>query len=283
MRILSILTLSLVLGGFALAQQSARPAKPAKTDKTEKDMPAAPIDDNKGGADSANETLTPVAVSSRTGIRFVVKTAISLPSKVYMPLAKNKLEVVDLRTGLPGRRSVYPKGRKINLYGGINDKGLPENLLVSKDIPQDFGSKTLALIGKNKAGKLTMDFIDEKELPLNSVYIQNQTGRTYTLEFNPKTKDQKDVVLEPNQVYIFGKDNSEKYSKATPYHLTYMTKLKNGKTIKVLDRKTTLTTYPNRKVVLAISPDESGRTAILSELHIYKEQAVPAAEGGDKK
>ncbi len=280
MRILSILTLSLVLGGFAFAQQSSRSAKPAKP---QDEKPAAPMDSNKGDENSSSETLTPTSVAARTGIRFVLKTAISLPSKVYMPLAKNKLEVVDLRTGLPGRRSLYPKGRKISLYGGISEKGIPEDLLVSKQIPDNFGSKTLALIGKNSSGKLTIDFIDEKELPLNAVYIQNQTGRTYTLEINPKTKDQKNVELAPGQVYIFGKDNNDKYSKSTPVHLTYMMRLKNGKTTKIKDRGFMLTTFPNRKVILAISPDDKGRTAVLSELMIYKEHSTPAAADGDKK
>ena len=51
-----------------------------------------------------------------------------------------------------------------------------------------------------------------------------------------------------------------------------MTRLKNGKVVKVKDRGMMLTTYPGRKVVMIISPDSTGRTVVLTELMIFKER-----------
>ncbi len=281
MRILSILALSLILGGLSNAQQKKEmPAKPS-------DSPAAPMDGNKGKKNSSSTVQSEQVLSSPTGVRFVLKSPFSVPPKVYMPLAKNRLEEVELRAGLPGRRSVYPKGRKISLYSGLNEKGVPsqEHLMVSKQIPDGFGSKTLALLGKNSAGKITMDFIDEREVPFNCVYIRNMTGRTYTLEINPRGDNKKEIVLaaagspDGKDVYIFGKDRTgADVSKTTPANLTYMTTLKNGKKVKIKDRGMMLTTYPTRKVIMFISPDASGKTAVLSELMLFKERATAPAK-----
>ena len=81
---------------------------------------------------------------------------------------------VEIRAALPGRRSVYPKSKIITLFGGLDQNGMPTDKLVSKPLPADLGSKTLALVGKNSKGELTLDFINESELLLNWVF----TSRT---------------------------------------------------------------------------------------------------------
>ena len=206
----------------------------------------------------------------------------SLPSPIYMPIDSKRLEKVEIRAALPGRRSVYPKSKIITLFGGLDQKGMPTNKLVSKPLPPDLGSKTLALVGKNSKGELTLDFINESELPLNCVYIQNLTGRTFTLELpKPPSGEKSAIELPSKSTYIFGKNSTDSnISRTTPANLTYMTRLKNGKVVKVKDRGMMLTTYPGRKVVMIISPDSTGRTVVLTELMIFKER--PGAASSDK-
>lgn len=265
MRILSVLMISVAFAG-ALYGQGKQPTPPAP--------PAAP----------ASVTVAPPAessptASSATGIRFVLKTPMSLPSTIYMPLDSKRLEKVDIRPAHPGRRCLYPKSKIITLFGGLNEKGMPENKLVSLPLPVDLGPKTLALVGKNSNGEITMDFINEAELPMNCIYIQNLTGRTFTLEIpNPPTGEKSTIELPSKAIYIFGKNATPSpVSRPTPANLTYMTKLPNGKITKVKDRGMILTTYPSRKVVMIISPDPSGRTVVLSELMIFKEKPVAQA------
>ena len=219
---------------------------------------------------------------SVNGIRFVLKEPMSLPSPIYMPIDSKRLEKVEIRAALPGRRSVYPKSKIITLFGGLDQKGMPTNKLVSKPLPPDLGSKTLALVGKNSKGELTLDFINESELPLNCVYIQNLTGRTFTLELpKPPSGEKSAIELPSKSTYIFGKNSTDSnISRTTPANLTYMTRLKNGKVVKVKDRGMMLTTYPGRKVVMIISPDSTGRTVVLTELMIFKER--PGAASSDK-
>ena len=206
----------------------------------------------------------------------------SLPSPIYMPIDSKRLEKVEIRAALPGRRSVYPRSKIITLFGGLDQKGMPTNKLVSKPLPADLGSKTLALVGKNSKGELTLDFINESELPLNCVYIQNLTGRTFTLELpKPPSGEKSAIELPSKSTYIFGKNATDSsISRTTPANLTYMTRLKNGKVVKVKDRGMMLTTYPGRKVVMIISPDSTGRTVVLTELMIFKER--PGAASSDK-
>lgn len=119
---------------------------------------------------------------------------------------------------------------------------------------------------------MTLDFINESELPLNCVYIQNLTGRTFTLEFpKPPSGEKSAIELPSKSTYIFGKNSTDSnISRTTPANLTYMTRLKNGKVVKVKDRGMMLTTYPGRKVVMIISPDSTGRTVVLTELMISR-------------
>ena len=222
------------------------------------------------------------AKAAVNGIRFVLKEPMSLPSPIYMPIDSKRLEKVEIRAALPGRRSVYPRSKIITLFGGLDQKGMPTNKLVSKPLPPDLGSKTLALVGKNSKGELTLDFINESELPLNCVYIQNLTGRTFTLELpKPPSGEKSAIELPSKSTYIFGKNSTDSnISRTTPANLTYMTRLKNGKVVKVKDRGMMLTTYPGRKVVMIISPDSTGRTVVLTELMIFKER--PGAASSDK-
>ena len=187
-----------------------------------------------------------------------------------MPIDSKRLEKVEIRAALPGRRSVT-QSKIITLFGA-RQKGMPTNKLVSKPLPPDLGSKTLALVGKNSKGELTLDFINESELPLNCVYIQNLTGRTFTLELpKPPSGEKSAIELPSKSTYIFGKNSTDSnISSTTPANLTYMTRLKNGKVVKVKDRGMMLTTYPGRKVVMIISPDSTGRTVVLTELMIFK-------------
>lgn len=270
MRILPILAFTCLFGSISFAQgQSRTPSRP------EPAQPAA----NAPAADTVEKSLPPAAVN---GIRFVLKEPMSLPSPIYMPIDSKRLEKVEIRAALPGRRSVYPKSKIITLFGGLDQKGMPTNKLVSKPLPPDLGSKTLALVGKNSKGELTLDFINESELPLNCVYIQNLTGRTFTLELpKPPSGEKSAIELPSKSTYIFGKNATDSsISRTTPANLTYMTRLKNGKVVKVKDRGMMLTTYPGRKVVMIISPDSTGRTVVLTELMIFKER--PGAASSDK-
>lgn len=265
MRILPILTFTCLLGGIALAQgQTRTPSAPA---------PATPERPNSPAGDTVDNAPSPAAVN---GIRFVLKEPMSVPSPIYMPIDARRLEKVEVRAALPGRRSVYPKSKIITLFGGLDQKGMPTNKLVSKPLPNDLGSKTLALVGKNSNGELTLDFINEADLPMNCIYIQNLTGRTFTLELpKPPTGEKNAIELPSKGTYIFGKSSADTpVSRATPANLTYMTRLKNGNVVKVKDRGMMLTTYPARKVVMIISPDASGRTVVLTELMIFKEKAA---------
>lgn len=265
MRILSTLTAACLLGGISLVHgQTRQPAAP----KTPEPARNAPV------GDTVDKSLSPAAVN---GIRFVLKAPMSLPETIYMPLDQKRLEKVEIRAALPGRRSVYPKSKIVTLFGGLDQKGMPTNKLVSKPLPDNLGPKTLALVGKNSTGGFTLDFINESELPMNCIYIQNLTGRTFTLELpNPPAGEKNSIELPSKATYIFGKNSTgADSSRTTAAHLTYMTRLKNGKVVKVKDRGMMLTTYPSRKVVLIISPDSSGRTVVLSELMIFKEK--PAA------
>lgn len=237
MRILPILAFTCLFGSISFAQgQSRTPSRP------EPAQPAA----NAPAADTVDKSLPPAAVN---GIRFVLKEPMSLPSPIYMPIDSKRLEKVEIRAALPGRRSVYPKSKIITLFGGLDQKGMPTNKLVSKPLPPDLGSKTLALVGKNSKGELTLDFINESELPLNCVYIQNLTGRTFTLELpKPPSGEKSAIELPSKSTYIFGKNSTDSnISRTTPANLTYMTRLKNGKVVKVKDRGMMLTTYPGRK------------------------------------
>ncbi len=119
-------------------------------------------------------------------------------------------------------------------------------------------------------------------MPLNCVYIQNLTGRTFTLELpKPPSGEKSAIELPSKSTYIFGKNATDSnISRTTPANLTYMTRLKNGKVVKVKDRGMMLTTYPGRKVVMIISPDSTGRTVVLTELMIFKER--PGAASSDK-
>lgn len=267
MRILPILTISCLLGSVSFVHgQTRTPAKPE---------PAKP-ETNAPAADTVDKSLPPASVN---GIRFVLKAPMALPSPIYMPIDAKRLEKVEIRAALPGRRSVYPKSRIITLFGGLDQKGMPTNKLVSKPLPNDLGPKTLALLGKNSTGEFTLDFINEAELPLNCIYIQNLTGRTFTLELPKPPQGEKSAIELPSKsTYIFGKDSTDSnVSRTTPANLTYMTRLKNGKVVKVKDRGMMLTTYPGRKVVMIISPDSSGRTVVLTELMIFKEKSVSAS------
>ena len=260
MRILPILAFTCLFGSISFAQgQSRTPSRP------EPAQPAA----NAPAADTVDKSLPPAAVN---GIRFVLKEPMSLPSPIYMPIDSKRLEKVEIRAALPGRRSVYPKSKIITLFGGLDQKGMPTDKLVSKPLPADLGSKTLALVGKNSKG----------ELPLNCVYIQNLTGRTFTLELpKPPSGEKSAIELPSKSTYIFGKNATDSnISRTTPANLTYMTRLKNGKVVKVKDRGMMLTTYPGRKVVMIISPDSTGRTVVLTELMIFKER--PGAASSDK-
>ena len=252
-----------------------RPRTKPHPSRPEPAQPAA----NAPAADTVDKSLPPAAVN---GIRFVLKEPMSLPSPIYMPIDSKRLEKVEIRAALPGRRSVYPRSKIITLFGGLDQKGMPTNKLVSKPLPPDLGSKTLALVGKNSKGELTLDFINESELPLNCVYIQNLTGRTFTLELpKPPSGEKSAIELPSKSTYIFGKNSTDSnISRTTPANLTYMTRLKNGKVVKVKDRGMMLTTYPGRKVVMIISPDSTGRTVVLTELMIFKER--PGAASSDK-
>lgn len=267
MRILSILTIACLLGCMSSVQgQTRTPASPA---------PANP-ETNSPARDTVDTAPSPASVN---GIRFVLKEPISLPSPIYMPIDSRRLEKVEIRPALPGRRSVYPKSKIITLFGGLDQKGMPTNKMVSKPLPNDLGPKTLALVGKNSNGEFTMDFINEAELPMNCIYIQNLTGRTFTLELpKPPAGEKSSIELPSKAIYIFGKNSADSpVSRATPANLTYMTRLKNGKVVKVKDRGMMLTTYPARKVVMIISPDASGRTVVLTELMIFKEKETAAS------
>lgn len=149
--------------------QSRQPAAP-RTPEPARNSPAG---------DTVDKSLSPASVN---GIRFVLKTPMTLPEVIYMPIDGKRLEKVELRAALPGRRSVYPRSKIITLFGGLDQKGMPTNKLVSKPLPDNLGPKTLALVGKNSKGEFTLDFINEAELPMNCIYIQNLTGRTFTLE-----------------------------------------------------------------------------------------------------
>lgn len=269
MRILPILAITSLLGSVSFVHgQSRTPSQPE---------PAKP-ETNSPAADTVDKSLPPASVN---GIRFVLKTPMSLPSPIYMPIDSKRLEKVEVRAALPGRRSVYPRSRIITLFGGLDQKGMPTNKLVSKPLPTDLGPKTLALVGKNSSGELTLDFINEAELPLNCVYIQNLTGRTFTLELpRPPSGEKNAIELPSKSTYIFGKESTgSNDSRSTPANLTYMTRLKNGKVVKVKDRGMMLTTYPGRKVVMIISPDSTGRTVVLTELMIFKEKPAAASSG----
>ena len=198
MRILPILAFTCLFGSISFAQgQSRTPSRP------EPAQPAA----NAPAADTVDKSLPPAAVN---GIRFVLKEPMSLPSPIYMPIDSKRLEKVEIRAALPGRRSVYPKSKIITLFGGLDQKGMPTNKLVSKPLPPDLGSKTLALVGKNSKGELTLDFINESELPLNCVYIQNLTGRTFTLELpKPPSGEKSAIELPSKSTYIFGKNSTD--------------------------------------------------------------------------
>lgn len=149
MRILPILAFTCLFGSISFAQgQSRTPSRP------EPAQPAA----NVPASDTVDKSLPPAAVN---GIRFVLKEPMSLPSPIYMPIDSKRLEKVEIRAALPGRRSVYPRSKIITLFGGLDQKGMPTNKLVSKPLPPDLGSKTLALVGKNSKGELTLDFINE--------------------------------------------------------------------------------------------------------------------------
>ncbi|MBD9263126.1 hypothetical protein DFS30_01185 [Akkermansia muciniphila] len=270
MRILPLLAFTCLFGSISFAQGQSRASS-----RPEPAQPAA----NAPASDTVDKSLPPAAVN---GIRFVLKEPMSLPSPIYMPIDSKRLEKVEIRAALPGRRSVYPKSKIITLFGGLDQKGMPTNKLVSKPLPPDLGSKTLALVGKNSKGELTLDFINESELPLNCVYIQNLTGRTFTLELpKPPSGEKSAIELPSKSTYIFGKNSTDSnISRTTPANLTYMTRLKNGKVVKVKDRGMMLTTYPGRKVVMIISPDSTGRTVVLTELMIFKER--PGAASSDK-
>lgn len=271
MRILPILAFTCLIGSVSFAHgQTRTPSKPE---------PAKP-ETNVPSDDTVDKSLPPAAVN---GIRFVLKEPMALPSPIYMPLDSKRLEKVDIRAALPGRRSVYPRSRIITLFGGLDQKGMPTNKLVSKPLPTDLGPKTLALVGKNSRGEFTLDFINEADLPLNCIYIQNLTGRTFTLELPKPPAGEKNAIELPSKAtYIFGKNNAadSSVSRTTPANLTYMTRLKNGKVVKVKDRGMMLTTYPGRKVVMIISPDSTGRTVVLTELMIFKER--PGASSPNK-
>ena len=269
MRILPILAFTCLLGSVSFVHgQTRTPSKPE---------PAKP-ETNAPAADTVDKSLSPAAVN---GIRFVLKTPMPLPSPIYMPIDSKRLEKVEIRAALPGRRSVYPRSKIITLFGGLDQKGMPTNKLVSKPLPTDLGPKTLALVGKNSSGEFTLDFINEAELPLNCVYIQNLTGRTFTLELpKPPAGEKSAIELPSKSIYIFGKDSTDSnVSRTTAANLTYLTRLKNGKVVKVKDRGMMLTTYPGRKVVMIISPDSTGRTVVLTELMIFKEKPVAASSG----
>lgn len=264
MRILSLLAFFFLIGSIPLAQGQGKAS-------SSKDSPSAKPDTDSPAADTVDTSLAPAAVN---GIRFVLKEPMTLPSPIFMPVASKKLEKVEIRPALPGRRCVYPKSKVITLFGALDAKGMPTNKLVSKPLPADLGAKTLALVGKNAKGEFTLDFINESDLPLNCVYIQNLTGRAFTLELpKPPSGEKSTIELPSKATYIFGKNSSSsKVSCATPANLTYMTRLKNGKVIKVKDRGMMLTTYPNRKVVMILSPDSTGQTVVLTELMIFKEK-----------
>lgn len=269
MRILPILTIACLFGGGSFVHgQNRTPSNPE---------PAKP-ETNAPAADTVDKSLSPASVN---GIRFVLKTPMSLPSPIYMPIDSKRLEKVEIRAALPGRRSVYPRSRIITLFGGLDQKGMPTNKLVSKPLPTDLGPKTLALVGKNSSGEFTLDFINEAELPLNCVYIQNLTGRTFTLELpKPPTGEKSVIELPSKSTYIFGKNATDNnVSRTTPANLTYMTRLKDGKVVRIKDRGMMLTTYPSRKVVLIISPDSTGRTVVLTELMIFKERPAAGSSG----
>ena len=205
MRILPILAFTCLFGSISFAQgQSRTPSRP------EPAQPAA----NAPAADTVDKSLPPAAVN---GIRFVLKEPMSLPSPIYMPIDSKRLEKVEIRAALPGRRSVYPRSKIITLFGGLDQKGMPTNKLVSKPLPPDLGSKTLALVGKNSKGELTLDFINESELPLNCVYIQNLTGRTFTLELpKPPSGEKSAIELPSKSTYIFGKNSTDSNISRTP-------------------------------------------------------------------
>lgn len=174
--------------------QSRQPAAP-RTPEPARNSPAG---------DTVDKSLSPASVN---GIRFVLKTPMTLPEVIYMPIDGKRLEKVELRAALPGRRSVYPRSKIITLFGGLDQKGMPTNKLVSKPLPDNLGPKTLALVGKNSKGEFTLDFINEAELPMNCIYIQNLTGRTFTLELpNPPMGEKSAIELPSMATYVFGKD-----------------------------------------------------------------------------
>ena len=97
MRILPILAFTCLFGSISFAQgQSRTPSRP------EPAQPAA----NVPASDTVDKSLPPAAVN---GIRFVLKEPMSLPSPIYMPIDSKRLEKVEIRAALPGRRSVYPR------------------------------------------------------------------------------------------------------------------------------------------------------------------------------
>lgn len=270
MRFSSIFTLVLTLSGVLSSYGQSKPPAPAP-----KPAPAAPAG-NEPGEGGDNQPASPEAAN---GVRFVLTTPMSMPSTIYMPIDSKKLEKVELRAALPGRRSVYPRSKVVTLFGGLDAKGMPTNKLVSKPLPLTPGPKTLALVGKNSNGELTLDFINEAELPMNCIYIQNLTGRTFTLEVpSPPTGEKSAIELPSKAVYIFGKNAMSEEGRAIPAKLTYMTKLKNGQPYKVKDRGMMLTTYRDRKVIMTIAPDSSGKTVVVSELMIFPERKTTGAQ-----
>ena len=220
MRIPFILTVACFLGGMSLVHMGS----PASLRRPERPEPA----ENSPAGDTVDKSLSPASVN---GIRFVLKTPMTLPEVIYMPIDGKRLEKVELRAALPGRRSVYPRSKIITLFGGVGPKGMPTNKLVSKPLPDNLGPKTLALVGKNSKGEFTLDFINEAELPMNCIYIQNLTGRTFTLELpNPPMGEKSAIELPSMATYVFGKDVAGAgAARSTPANLTYMARLKDGK------------------------------------------------------
>ncbi len=262
--------LPVFFGSISFAQgQSRTPSRP------EPAQPAA----NAPAADTVDKSLPPAAVN---GIRFVLKEPMSLPSPIYMPIDSKRLEKWKSAPPFRGAAAFTPGARSLPCSGAWTRKACrPINSSASPCRPI-LAPKPWLWSAKNSKGELTLDFINESELPLNCVYIQNLTGRTFTLELpKPPSGEKSAIELPSKSTYIFGKNSTDSnISRTTPANLTYMTRLKNGKVVKVKDRGMMLTTYPGRKVVMIISPDSTGRTVVLTELMIFKER--PGAASSDK-
>ncbi len=223
---------------------------------------------------------------AQNGIRFITKKpGMTIESEVYMPTEKGKIEKVQINKGLPGARVFFPKGMKvISLYTGVDDKGKPTGLLIQKELPANISNRTLAIVDKLANGKWDIMFINEAEIPYGAVNFYNLTNKTFVIKLtNPPTGEQPQIILPSLGTYVFGKSNKlESSSTTTPAVLMDEKKLPNGKKQWFKERGFMITTYKQRKVIMLITPDPSGRTVELSEIMLFMESSTSGAANKEK-